>query len=96
MSLTGCATGRAEDTTTARSYRTSYVERERLYLRQEFYLGRRAFKLNSTVTNQGPLDRIKYLPTPDWASSLTQITYCIACSDDACIVCDLLVAVVGN
>ena len=54
MSLTGCATGRAEDTTTARSYRTSYAERERLHLRQEFYLGRRAFKLNSTVTTRSP------------------------------------------
>ena len=54
MSLTGCATGRAEDTTTARSYRTSFAERERLHLRQELYLGRRAFKLNSTVTTRKP------------------------------------------
>ena len=60
MSLTGCATGRAEDTTTARSYRTSYAERERLHLRQEFHFGRRALILNSTVATQGPLDRIKY------------------------------------
>jgi len=60
MSLTGCATGRAEDTTTARSYRTSFAERERLHLRQEFHFGRRAFKLNSTVATQGPLEWIKY------------------------------------
>ena len=56
----GCVTELAGDTTTARSYRTPFAERERLHLRQEFYLGRRAFKLNSTVTTQGPLDRIKY------------------------------------
>ena len=60
MSLTGCATGRAEDTTTARSYRTSFAERERLHLRQEFHFGRRAFKLNSTVATQGPLEWIKH------------------------------------
>ena len=54
VSHPGCATGRAGDTTTARSYRTSFAERERLHLRQEFYLGRRAFKLNSTVTTRKP------------------------------------------
>jgi hypothetical protein len=50
----GCVTELAGDTTTARSYRTSFAERERLHLRQEFYLGRRAFKLNSTVTTRKP------------------------------------------
>jgi len=54
VSHTGCATECAGDTTSARSYRTSYAERERLHLRQEFYLGRRAFKLNSTVTTRKP------------------------------------------
>ena len=60
VSHTGCATERAGDTTTARSYRTSFAERERLHLRQEFHFGRRAFKLNSTVATQGPLEWIKY------------------------------------
>jgi hypothetical protein len=61
VSHVGCATERAGDsTTTARSYRTSFAERERLYLRQEFHFGRRAFKLNSTVATQGPLGWIKY------------------------------------
>jgi hypothetical protein len=50
----GCVTELAGDTTTARSYHTSFAERERLHLRQEFYLGRRAFKLNSTVTTRKP------------------------------------------
>jgi hypothetical protein len=50
----GCVTERAGDTTTARSYRTSFAERERLHLRQEFYLGRRAFKLNSSVSTRKP------------------------------------------
>jgi hypothetical protein len=50
----GCATELAGDTITARSYSTSFAERERLHLRQEFYLGRRAFKLNSTVTTRKP------------------------------------------
>ena len=53
MSLTGCATGRAEDTTTARSYRTSSAEHERIDLRHEFYWTR-AFKLKSTMTTRGP------------------------------------------
>ena len=60
VSHTGCATERAGDTTTARSYRTSFAERERLHLRQEFHFGRRASKLNSTVATQGPLEWIKY------------------------------------
>ncbi len=60
VSHTGCATGRDGDTTTARSYRTSFSERERLHLRQEFHFGRRAFTLNSTVATRGPLDWIKY------------------------------------
>ena len=59
MSHTGCAIGRDGDTTAARSYRTSYAERERLHLRHEFYLGRCAFKLNSTVTARGPHQWIK-------------------------------------
>ena len=54
VSHTGCATECAEDTTSARSYRTSYAERERLHLRQEFHFGRRAFKLNSTMTTRSP------------------------------------------
>ncbi len=54
VSHTGCATECARDTTSARTYRTSFAERERLHLRQEFYLGRRAFKLNSTVTTRSP------------------------------------------
>ena len=60
VSHTGCATERAGDTTTARSYRTSFAERERLHLRQEPHFGRRASKLNSTVATQGPLGWIKY------------------------------------
>jgi hypothetical protein len=59
VSLTGCATGRAGDTTTARSYRASFAERQRLHLRHELDLGRRAFKLNSTVTIRGPHQLIK-------------------------------------
>ncbi len=59
VSLTGCVTERAGDTTTARSYRTSLAERERLHLRQELYLGRRAFKLNSTVRTRGPHQWVK-------------------------------------
>jgi hypothetical protein len=60
VSHTGCATERAGDTTTARSYRTSFAERERLHLRHEFYFGPRAFKPNLTATTQGPLAWIKY------------------------------------
>ena len=60
VSPTGCATERAGDTTTARSYRTSFAERERLHLRHEFHFVRRAFKLNFTVATQGPLEWIKY------------------------------------
>jgi hypothetical protein len=53
VSHTGCAAERAGDTTTARSYRTSYAEHERIHLRHEFYWTR-AFKLNSTMTTRGP------------------------------------------
>ena len=53
VSHPGCATGRAGDTTTARSYRASYAEHERIDLRHEFYWTR-AFKLKSTVTTRGP------------------------------------------
>ena len=60
VSHIGYAIERAGDTSTARSYRTSFAERERLHLRQEFYFGRRASKLNSTVATQGPLGWIKF------------------------------------
>jgi hypothetical protein len=60
MSHAGRVTERAGDTTTARSYRTSFAERERLHLRQEFHFGRCAFKLNSTVATHGPIEWIKH------------------------------------
>jgi hypothetical protein len=60
VSHAGGATERAGDTTTARSYRASFAERERLHLRQEFHFGRRAFKPNSTVATRGPPEWIKY------------------------------------
>ena len=58
---TGCATERAGDTTTARSYRNSFAERERLlvYLRHEFYFGRRASKPTALVAT--PLDQAQRL-----------------------------------
>ena len=62
VSHIGCAAERAGDTTTTRSYRTSFAERERLHLRQEFYFGRRASKLNSTVATQGPLASRTFFP----------------------------------
>jgi hypothetical protein len=52
VSHPGCAAERAGDTTTARSYRTSSAEHERIDLRHEFYWTR-AFKLKSTMTTRG-------------------------------------------
>ena len=59
VSHAGCATERAGDTTTARSYRASFAERERLHLRFEFHFGRRAFKPTAFVAT--PLDQVRRL-----------------------------------
>ena len=72
VSHIGYAIERAGDTSTARSYRTSFAERERLHLRQELLFGRRASQSNSVPAILAPVKRLVSKARLKWDTAYYQ------------------------